>query len=286
MNTNADTSIDAVASRLSRAITFLFVPGNRPDRFASAWSSKADVVVLDLEASVHPDSKSTARVEVARWLPSAPDHVTALVRLNRPGTEDVARDIEALAVLRGFGLMCSGAELGADIDRLLLEAQGKLPVVLLVETALGVEQANQLAALPGVCRLAFGNMDYATELNLGPEHWGLIYPSSRIVVASRCAKLPPPIAGVTANIRDRDAVTREGGFERSLGFGAKMCIHPGQLEWARQVFEPTDEEREWARRILEATANSHAVSVDGQMIDRPVIERASRILERARARTS
>lgn len=135
---------------------------------------------------------------------------------------------------------------------------------------------------PGACRPAFGNMDYAMEL--GVQARGLAYPGFRLAVASRRAGLSAPIAGVTANIREREVMQRDMEFERGVGFAGKMCIHPGQIAWARAAFEPSEEECTWARRILAATAASHAVSVDGQMIDRPVIERAQGILDRARGR--
>ncbi|OWT61740.1 HpcH/HpaI aldolase/citrate lyase family protein [Candidimonas nitroreducens] len=275
-------SYAVVADQLRQASTFLFVPGNRPDRFQSAARSQADVVIMDLEASVHPLSKGVAREQVSLWLAAHSPGIPTLVRLNRPETPDAMLDLQALATIAGIGLMCSGAEIGPNLDRILKAALGQFPVVLLIETALGVEQANQLATLPGVCRLAFGNMDYATELNLGREGWGLIYPSSRLVVASKCAGLAAPIAGVTASIRDRQAIDRDAKFERSLGFGAKMCIHPEQVPWVHEAFEPSEQELAWARRIIEATAESHAIGLDGEMVDRPVIERARRILARAK----
>lgn len=273
-------SFSDIAVRLGYASTFLFVPGDRPDRFESAWRSKADVVILDLEASVHPDNKALARAAVSEWLQNAPGDVPALVRLNRPDSRECELDLQALTDVHGIGLMCSGAETGPGLDRILANVANRLPVVLLVETARGIEEATALASLNGVCRLAFGNMDYATELDLGSDVWGFIYPSSRLVVASRCAGLPPPVAGVTADISDLQTMERDTRFERSLGFGGKMCIHPGQLPCARQAFVPSEEECIWARRIIEATEQSHAVKLDGQMVDRPVIERAERILAR------
>lgn len=284
MNNPSKQSYESISTHLENASTVLFVPGDRPDRFASAWRSTADVVILDLEASVHPANKATARIEVARWLRNASTAATALVRLNRPGSNDMVQDLDCLSQLRGFGLMCSSAHICEALDELLTTCRESHPVVLLVETAVGIEQANQLAALPGVCRLAFGNMDYATELSLGPDNWGFVYPSSKLVAASKCAGLPSPIAGVTANIHDRSVMARDMEFERGIGFSAKMCIHPGQIAWAREAFEPSEQECAWAQRILAATAQSHAVQVDGQMIDRPVIERAQRILDRARRR--
>lgn len=278
---SAAPSYGELAARLGRASTFLFVPGNRPDRFESAWRSSADAVILDLEASVHPVSKESARIEAERWLAGRPEGPTALVRINRLGTDDAVRDWNALAGLKGISIMVSGAEAGPLLKDLLGSARSCHPVVLLVETARGIEQANELAGLPGVCRLAFGNMDFGTELGLGPSHWGLIYASSKLVVASRCANLPPPIAGVTASIRERDVMDSDLRFERDVGFGAKMCVHPEQVPRARAAYEPTPEECAWARRILAVTASSHAVSLDGQMIDRPVIERARRILDRS-----
>lgn len=272
---------EVTAARLEQATTLLFVPGNRPDRFQSAWRSQADVIILDLEASVHPQSKAVARVEVSRWLKEAPPGVCVLVRMNRLDTEDGALDWLEFSSMQGIGLMCPGAETGPALEELLVRSRQTKPVVLLVETAVGIEQANQLAALPGVCRLAFGNMDYATELGLGQQPWGLVYPSSKLVVASRCAKLPAPIAGVTASIHDRSAMDADMAFERSLGFTAKMCIHPAQIPRAKEAFQPSGDEIAWAQLILEATSTSHAIQLDGQMIDRPVIERARLILQRS-----
>ena len=275
-------SYNEIATRLAQACTFLFVPGNRPDRFASAWNAGADVVILDLEASVHPDSKAQAREEVVRWLQIAPSHVTPLIRVNQPGSPALASDLLALRDLPSLGLMCSYAQLGHSLDAVLAAASGRHPVVLLIENAQGVEQASQLASSPGVCRLAFGNMDYVTELHLGSGTVGLIYPSSKIAVASSCAGLPPPIAGVTADIHNAEILSRDMHFERDIGFGAKMCIHPKQVAPVREIFEPSPAETAWAHKILAATSKSHAVSVDGQMVDRPVIDRARAIVARAR----
>jgi len=269
-----------VAERLRRSSTFLFVPGDRADRFASAWRSGADVVILDLEASVHPANKASARTEVVRRLQAGCDGVTVLVRLNRLDTDEAARDWSDLAGLKGFGILCPGAEIGPLLRGLLDRARFSHPVVLLVETPAGIEQAHELARLPGVCRLAFGNMDYITELGLGLSHWGQVYPASRLSVASGMAGLPPPVAGVTANFRERAVLDADLRFERDIGFGAKMCIHPEQISIARSAFTPTAEECAWAYRVLSATTTSHAVSLDGCMIDRPEIERARRILGR------
>lgn len=272
---------ETTARRLSDATTFLFVPGDRPDRFQSAWASRADVVILDLEASVHPDRKETARESVAAWLATAPDTVAALVRFNRLGSEEFSRDWASMSRAEGIGLMLSGAEYQPLRQAGFASEPQRRPLVPLVETAQGVEQSTQLAAMPGVCRLAFGNMDYETEMGLGPGHLGFVYPASRMAVASRCANLAPPIAGVTAEIRQREKLLADIAVERSLGFAAKMCIHPCQVQWAHEAYAVSEEELAWARGILAATSTSHAVAVNGQMIDRPVIERARRLLARA-----
>jgi citrate lyase subunit beta/citryl-CoA lyase len=275
---------DSTAERLGQAVTFLFVPGDRPDRFSSAWNSGADAVILDLEASVHPDQKGRARDEVAKWLAKPQNAVLPVVRVNRPESEAFKEDLRSLSGLHNIVLMLSGAEMGSALSEVLLSSAQVVVAVLLVETARGIEQAVELASLAGVARLAFGNMDYETEMGLAPGRWGAVYPASRLAVASRCAGLPAPIAGVTSAIRSREDLDGDIEFERSLGFGAKMCIHPCQVDWARQAYAVSKAELEWAEQILEATRTSHAVAVAGQMIDRPVVERARRTLDRAQGK--
>lgn len=247
------------------ATTFLFVPGDRPDRFGKAAASGADAVILDLEDAVAPADKDAARAHVETWLE---DH-QALVRINAPGTPWFAADA-ALVTARGIPVVVPKAENPGVLA-------GFREVVALVETARGVERAGELAAVPSVTRLAFGSVDLAAELGVAPEDpEPFAYARSRLVIASAAAGLAPPIDGVTTDLRDDDTFDRDVRYARRLGFGGKLCIHPRQIAVVRAGFEPTDTEREWARNVL--TAGESASTVDGRMVDRPVLARARRIL--------
>jgi citrate lyase subunit beta/citryl-CoA lyase len=160
-----------------------------------------------------------------------------------------------------------------------LPADGR--VLPLIETARGVENVDAVAAAPGVERLAFGTLDYGVDLDLSGDDRGLIYPSARIALASRCAGLASPVAGVTPAIDDDERLLADLAFARAFGFGAKLCIHPKQVGAIRKALLPTAAEVDWARRVLAAAEGAQgAVQVDGRMVDRPVLLKAHAILDR------
>ena len=268
------------AERIRRARTLLFVPAARPDRLDRALASAADLVVVDLEASVRPVEKSAARATVVDWLPRCGASERVLVRLNPFASPWFADDVAALHRVPCAGMILSMASAASDVEKSIAAAPGKLPAIALIETAAGILAAPEIASVPGVVRLAFGNMDYATDTQTRGRE-STIYPSSRLVLASRAAGLPPPIAGVTAAFRDASLLADEAAWERDQGFGGKFCIHPDQLDLVARAFAPTAEELAWARRVLAAAGDSFACEVDGELVDRPVVERARRIAESA-----
>ena len=173
---------------------WLFVPGDRPERFAKAAASGADAVICDLEDAVAPANKPSARSAVAGWLR---EH-RAYVRVNAAGTPWHERDVATLAGLPGLiGVMLPKAETPAEI-----RALGGVPVVPLVETAAGVENVAALATAPGVQRLAFGSIDFALDCGMDELDETLLYARSRLVLASRAARIEPPLDGVTAKLDD------------------------------------------------------------------------------------
>ncbi|WP_084743006.1 HpcH/HpaI aldolase/citrate lyase family protein [Amycolatopsis australiensis] len=247
------------------ATTYLFVPGDRPDRFGKAVAAGADVVILDLEDAVAPADKDTARAEVAAWL--AENH--AMVRINAPGTPWFDADA-ALVAARGVPVLVPKAETPGVLTAFR-------EVVALVETARGVESAGELAAAPSVTRLAFGSVDLAAELGVAPEDpEPFAYARSRLVIASAAAGLAPPVDGVTTDLRDDERLAADVRYARRMGFGGKLCVHPRQIEPVRAGFAPTEAELAWATKVL--TAGASASAVDGQLVDRPVLARARRIL--------
>jgi citrate lyase subunit beta / citryl-CoA lyase len=109
----------------------------------------------------------------------------------------------------------------------------------------------------------------------------LLYARSRMVLASRVAGIVPPLDGVTAALDDPDRLAADVNRARRLGFGGKLCIHPRQIEAVNRSFSPSEAEVSWARRVVEAaqTAEAGAFRVDGEMVDRPVLERAQSVLD-------
>jgi citrate lyase subunit beta/citryl-CoA lyase len=262
------------------ARSLLFVPGDRPERFDKAVAGGADLVLCDLEDAVAPPNKDQARAAVAGFL----GHHPAAVRINgvdSPWHEDDLDAVIAAAGLRAVVLP------KADSLAALRATTARLPagvaLYALLESARGVRDADQIAEMPGVGRLLFGNIDFGLDAGVtaeDPLESELLYARSRIVVASRAAGLPPPVDGVTTDLYD-PVVTRDAARRaRNLGFGGKLCLHPKQVSVVNTAFSPDAEELRWARRVLEATADSGgaAIRVDGEMIDAPRVELARRLL--------
>lgn len=267
------------AQRVRRARTLLFVPAARPDRFARALATQADLVVIDLEASVRPVDKARAREAACAWLAANADGAArVLVRVNPVDSPWFGQDVAALRTVSCAGVLQAMANSVHDVATSIAAIAPGLPLVALVETAAGVLAADEVARVAGVARLAFGNMDYATDTGTRGRD-ARTYPSARLVIASRAAGLPPPIAGVTSAFRDGEALEVEAGWERDQGFGGKLCIHPEQLPIVARVFAPGEADLAWARRVVAAAGESYAFEIDGELVDRPVIERARRLLD-------
>ncbi|HTT09363.1 MAG TPA: CoA ester lyase [Burkholderiaceae bacterium] len=262
--------------------TYLFVPGNRPERFDKALATGADAVIVDLEDAVPPEGKMEARAAVARWLaPQRP----VVVRINAPGTLWFAEDIALCALAGVAAVMVPKAEQVADLHRIATVAVDR-PMLPLVETAAGFDNARTLARAEGVQRLVFGSIDFQLDLGMQGGDDELLPFRSQLVLVSRLAGLAPPVDGVTAAIDDAELLARDTARARRLGFGAKLCIHPRQVETVKRGFMATQQELAWARRVLEAAARAHgaAVQLDGGMVDRPVILRAQAIVDEFEAR--
>jgi len=264
-------------------VTYLFVPGNRPDRFDKAQASGADAVIFDLEDAVSPGEKDRARANVREWVAShqeAAPHV--VVRVNDVTTPWFDADVD---LLRHCGLhfaMLPKAEAAEAIAGVVAALPPAGRVLPLIETARGVENVSAIAAARGVQRLVFGTLDYAVDLDLSGDERGLHHPAARIALASRCAGLASPVGGVTPAIDDEARLLADLAFDRAFGFGAKLCIHPRQVAAIHKALQPTNAEIDWARRVLAAAAAAPGASrVDGRMVDRPVVRKAQAILDRA-----
>ena len=264
-------------------ITYLFVPGDRPERFDKALASGADAIVLDLEDAVAPDAKERARDHVGRWLAAHADAAArVVVRVNDAASQWHAGDLDLVRAAAIGRVMLPKAEASESIDSVVAALSPHGSVLALIETAAGIANVDRIARTAGVQRLVFGTIDFAVDLDLSGDERGLIAPSAAIALASRCAGIASPVAGVTAAIDDEARLIADVAFARAFGFGAKLCIHPRQVDVVRRAMEPTAEELAWARKVLAAAENARgAVRVEGKMVDRPVLLRARALLDRA-----
>jgi citrate lyase subunit beta/citryl-CoA lyase len=263
-------------------LTYLFVPGNRPERFDKALAAGAGAIIIDLEDAVTPADKAKARTHVVAWAASHRDAIEhVLIRINDASTEWFGDDLECVRTSGVRVAMLPKAESPMQIAAVLGALPGEGSVVPIIESARGVLHVAAIAASPGVQRLAFGTLDYAVDLDLGGDEAPLETPSAQIAIASRAAGIGSPVAGVTPAIDDEPRLLADLAFARRYGFGAKLCIHPKQIAPIHRAFMPTDAEVDWARRVIAAAAASEgAVQVDGKMVDRPVLLKANAILAR------
>ncbi len=262
---------------MSAWATLLFVPGDRPERYAKAAASGADAVIIDLEDAVSPAAKLVARNALCR--PGAIRFgLDVLVRINSRGTPWHEADLQALAGLPIAALMLPKIEQAADIDA--VRRVVPLPVIALIETARGLAECRAIAHAEGVANLAFGSVDFCADLGMAHERAPLLLARSSLVLESRLAGLPAPIDGVTTAIDDATLVEDDACYARKLGFGGKLCVHPRQIGPARLGFAPGAAELAWARRVLAADTGG-AAAIDGQMVDAPVLAQARRLLARA-----
>lgn len=255
--------------------SYLFVPGDRPERFAKALAAGADRVILDLEDAVAPANKAAAREHIAK---AVEEGAEVMLRINSQGSGEFADDLELVRRLRLKAVMLPKAE---NTDALReLAAISSVPIVPLIESALGVWCVLDVARGPQVERLAFGSIDFQADVGCEHTDEALLYARSQIVLASRVAGLQAPIDGVTVALDDSQVIAGESARSRALGFAGKLCIHPRQVALVNQAFTPSPELLAWARRVVEASNRSGgaAVSVDGAMVDLPVLLRAQALL--------
>lgn len=262
--------------------SYLFVPADRPERIAKALASGADAVIVDLEDAVAPPAKDQARHALAAWLRAAGAGPQVVVRVNGADTAWFSADLATCAAPAVRAVMLPKAGQPGDVAAVHRALPGK-PIIALIETAEGFDLMREIAQTAGVERLAFGSIDFQLDLGMVGDGEELLFFRSRFVLESRLARLAPPIDGVTTAIDDAALVVRDAQAARRLGFGAKLCIHPRQVEAVNCGFTPTATEVDWARRVLNAArqAAGAAVAVDGKMVDRPVLMRAEALLRQA-----
>ncbi|RVU15730.1 CoA ester lyase [Streptomyces antnestii] len=266
-------------------LTWLYVPGDRPEVVAKALDSGADVVLIDLEDAVAPARKAyalDATVELLADKHPVPVHV----RVNALNTPLAVSEVGRLTPLPGLGALRLPKVHGpADLDRVADWSVEVPPLYALLESALGLERAYDIARHPGVRGIALGEADLRAELGVANEE-GLAWPRGRAVVAARAAALPPPPQSVYPDVRDTAGLAHSCARGRALGFFGRMAIHPRQLRVIEAAFLPTAAEVEAAREVVGAAATEAGALAlpDGRFVDAAIVSDARRVLALAARR--
>ncbi|HSV36609.1 MAG TPA: CoA ester lyase, partial [Ramlibacter sp.] len=214
--------------------SLLFVPADRPERIAKAWTSDADSVIVDLEDAVAPDAKLAARHGLPAMLDANRPVVLRINGLDTPWFDDDAR----LAAHPGVAAVMLPKAAGADDVAALRSRCGGKPVLALIETALGLHRVDAIASAPGVARLVFGSIDFQLDMDIEDEDEALRPYRAQLVLASRVAQLAAPVDGVTVAIDDAERIGADARRARAFGFGGKLCIHPRQVAVVNAAFSP------------------------------------------------
>ncbi|MYW91688.1 CoA ester lyase [Amycolatopsis rubida] len=260
---------------LTHARTLLSVPGHRPDRFGKAAVSGADAVMLDLEDAVGPELKPVARANVDRWLGEGG---AGLVRINDSSTPWYDEDVAMLAGHRAPVLLPKASD-GEQVVRLLERLAPGTDVMVLLETGSGILDARAICSVPGVARAMFGNVDLAAAMGIDHADRGALAPArSQVVLASMAARLAPPMDGLTTAVHDEQELQRDVDHAAALGFTGKLCIHPCQVPAVNASYAPSASDLRWARDVVASAGNGSVTVVDGQLVAKPVVDKARRIL--------
>ena len=279
--------------------SLLFVPGDDARKLDRAGEAGADTLILDLEDAVPPDRKELARSEIsARIRDAAFADSEVAVRINPAGSAHFQADLASVVPAGARLLMVPKTESALGIATVAEavarleapDAAASVRLLALVETARGVAHVASIAS--GTSRLdalCFGNADFCLDMGLpeGDPSSGVVYQARCNLAIAAVAARVSPIDGVCLAVRDEATFREEAGEAARLGFQGKLCVHPSQVPLANTVFSPSDEQIETARRIIGAWETACArgqgvFSLDGRMIDEPLVAIQRRVLDRAR----
>jgi citrate lyase subunit beta/citryl-CoA lyase len=261
------------------AITWLFVPATRTDRIAKAFLAGAHAVIVDLEDAIDPADKAKARDQLANFLASSRSPVW--VRVNAVSTKWFSDDMSMLRTHQNriAGIMLPKTESHTDLDHTTIASASNLPVIALIESARGILALTHICSHASVVRLAFGSADLSSDLGCEDTYESLLSARAQLVLHSSAVRLPAPIDGVTFSVDVPSLVRDDAARAARMGFGAKLCIHPSQLASTLEGFRPSDHDVLWAEKIVAVTGvQKGVIKLEGNMVDKPVIERAHQTL--------
>jgi citrate lyase subunit beta/citryl-CoA lyase len=282
----------------------MFVPGHRQRMIDKALGLSADAIMLDIEDGVAPNEKDAARNNIGESLgrEKSPGSPARFVRINAIGHTRMDADLEAVVRPGLEGIVCPKVDTIEEVrtvDAILNDkepknrlAKGTVKLLIAIESPRGLLNAHAIAAAsPRVAGLLFGAEDFGREIGLPAVREGeardLIYARSSIVVAAAAAHVQA-VDGVWVDLNDSAGLLGFAKQSRRLGFSGMSCIHPAQVDAINTTFSPTAEEIDYCQKVLQAFEEANArgdgsIAFGGQLIDRPIVERARRTIDMARS---
>lgn len=276
---------------MSRVRSALFTPGTQAERLRKAAGARADICIFDLEDSVPPSRVAEARETVADAIGELAGRTPIWVRVHAPASDQMAADLKALPLSKIDGIMLPKARHADDVSACrsaIMAARGPahMPLVPIIESAMGVLNAPEIASSTGVYCLAFGRFDLSADIGIDPDSGSpaLALARGSVVLASSAARIQPPLDSPWLRIKDIDGLRSTAQRGRADGFGGMMLIHPSHVEVANAVFSPTPEEIAWAREVLQSAERAGsdgqgAYALNGQMVDEAIVKRARALLQ-------
>ncbi|MFK3991298.1 HpcH/HpaI aldolase/citrate lyase family protein [Psychrobacter sp. NPDC064578] len=268
---------------ISQNKTWLFVPATRIYRIAKAFASGADAVIVDLEDAVASEDKADARKALQQYHNST-GYQPIWVRINKAGSEEFFKDIVLCQKMPNLaGVLLAKAEQVADIES--VHQLINLPVIALIESAVGLYQVDNMAKAVGLAAFSYGFLDLCNDLHVqvGTPAADIVANQIRyqLILTSKVHQLSPPIDTVYPDFNDEIGLNARVQLWSQMGMSGMLCIHPKQVAVVQQALRPTDAALSFAQRVVEEYERSgQAVfEIDGQMVDAPVIARCRQLLD-------
>ena len=290
-NTSSDICTEpkdcrAIMKSLSHTKTWLFVPATRIDRVEKAVASGADAVIVDLEDAVAQADKVQARAALKDYYAAeheAQSYRPIWLRINQASSAEFAKDLALCQQLPKLaGVLLAKAEQAADIEKVNRETG--LPVIAVIENAIGLYRADEMAEAHGMVAFSYGFLDLCNDLQVqvGTASADIIANQIRyqLILTSKVHQLLAPIDSVYADFDDSAGLHKRVKLWSQMGMSGMLCIHPKQVDIVKEALQPTESEIEFAQRVVaEYERSGQAVfKIDGNMVDAPVIERSHQLL--------
>ena len=280
--------------------SMLFLPGNSPNILLNADFLGSDSIILDLEDAVAPTEKDAARILVRNAITSLRYTREVIVRINPVESPYWQKDLRAIIPVKPDMIMPTKVGCAADVkivadfitqlEKEFGMEEGGVKMIPLIETALGVENAYEIASADSrVTAIFLGGEDFTADMRCKRTKEGteIFYARSRMVLAARAAGVDVYDTPWT-DVEDYEGLIEDAKFAKSLGFTGKSSISPRHIPFINEVFSPTEEEIQYARDVFACIEKAKAegkgvVSLRGKMIDAPIVARARQVLEAAEA---